>query len=198
MINPRGLDRCRVTLRSSRWSSSPLSLPRFSSSLSLLVVSFISLANKGWREVAVLWNTYGVSHNYDQQSFLPLLASVWRLVDYWLLTWKALQTNLFAFRLLSEASSKVVVCTNLVVSSSICLVLSRSNYPYNFVYDYAWVIFSSDRWKIERSWFPLTREDLGNRVNRDIAPRVCHCLEDATLKVRVLGRVRWDEVINLG
>lgn len=86
---------------------------------------------------------------------------------------------------------------NCVVSSlvyilcfNLSLGLSKSNYPRHFVYDFAWVIVSCDMWTIEGSWFPMTREYLGNLVNINITPWVGHGLVYAALGVRGLGRLR--------
>lgn len=58
------------------------------------------------------------------------------------------------------------------------LGLSKSNYPCHFVCGCVLGIVRSYRWTTERSSLLMTKDNLGNMINRDIAPRVDHCSSD--------------------
>lgn len=76
-------------------------------------------------------------------------------------------------------------------SLSLVISRSRSNYPCRFVYDCASLVFSSNRWKIETSWFPTTSHDLENLIYSEvIPPKVYHYLVQVALGVRVLSKMR--------
>lgn len=75
------------------------------------------------------------------------------------------------------------VCLGYIFCFSLSLVFSTSNYPCYFVYGCAMVVVSSVRWTMKGSWFPMTKDDLGNLIQREVAPRVCDCLVYVALEV---------------